>query len=86
VQFWPQLHHPPGSAGPETLKAKGHIFENCLQYKRCSAGCKLTGAVLGTSASLKIIAFPKLKKICLRKTFEFSQTLNIDHILKVYSL
>jgi len=28
--------------GPKTLKAEGHIFENCLQNKRCSAGCKLT--------------------------------------------
>jgi len=25
--------------GPETLKAEEYIFENCLQHKRCSAGC-----------------------------------------------
>jgi len=37
--------------GPETLQAEGHIFENCLQNKKCSAGCKLTQAVPGTSAS-----------------------------------
>jgi len=34
----------------KTLKAEEHIFENCLQNKRCSAGCKLTRAVPGTSA------------------------------------
>jgi len=41
---------PSGPGGPATLKAEEHIFENCLQNKRCSAGCKLTRAVLGTSA------------------------------------
>jgi len=41
--------------GPETLKAEEHIFENCLQNKRCSAGCKLTQAAPGTSASLLFI-------------------------------
>jgi len=25
----------PEAGGPETLKAQGHIFENCLIYKRC---------------------------------------------------
>jgi len=28
--------------GPKILKAEGDIFENCLQNKRCPAGCKLT--------------------------------------------
>jgi len=42
---------PLGLGGPKTLKAKKHIFENCLQNKRCSAGCKLTQAMPGTSAS-----------------------------------
>jgi len=37
--------------GPETLWAEGHIF---LQNKRCFAGCKLSRAAPGTSASLKI--------------------------------
>jgi len=36
----------------QTLKAEGHIFENCLKNKRCSAGCKLTWAALGTSVSI----------------------------------
>jgi len=31
----------PGPGG-KTLQAEGHIFENCLQNKRCSAVCKLT--------------------------------------------
>jgi len=30
--------------GPKTLNAEGHIFENCLQNKRCTVGCKLTRA------------------------------------------
>jgi len=38
---------PPGPGGPKTLKAGGLIFEN----KRCSAGCELTWAAPGTSAS-----------------------------------
>jgi len=42
---------PPGTGGPKILKAEGHIFENCLQNKRCPAGCKLTRTALGTSAS-----------------------------------
>jgi len=41
----------PGPGGPKTLKAEGNIFENCLQSKGCSAGCKLTRAGPGTSAS-----------------------------------
>jgi len=40
-----------GLGGPETLKAEEYIFENCLQNKRCSVGCKLTRAEPGTSAS-----------------------------------
>jgi len=36
---------------PETLKAEGTIFGNCLQNKRCSVGCKLTQAAPGTSAN-----------------------------------
>jgi len=54
VQFWTRPPHPPGPRGPETLEAEGHIIENCLQYKRCPAGCKLTRAVLGASASFPI--------------------------------
>jgi len=42
---------PPEPGGPKILKAEGHIFENCLQNKRCSTGCKLTWAAPGTSAS-----------------------------------
>jgi len=42
---------PPGFGGPKPLKAEGHIFENSLQNKRCSAGCKLTWAAPGISAS-----------------------------------
>jgi len=38
---------PLGQGGAKTLKAEGHIFGNYLQNKRCSAGCKLTGAVPG---------------------------------------
>jgi len=34
-----------GLGGTETLKAEEHIFETCLQCKRCSAGYKLTRAV-----------------------------------------
>jgi len=48
-------HHPLGGGGPEPLKAEGHIFENSLQNKRYSAGCKLTLAAPGTSASILII-------------------------------
>jgi len=51
VNFWPQPPPPPGPGGLETQKAEGHIF---LQNKRCSAGCKLTPAALGTSASFVI--------------------------------
>jgi len=29
-----QATSPPGPGRPETLKAEGHIFENCLQIKR----------------------------------------------------
>jgi len=43
---------PPCAWRPETLKAEGHIFENYLQNKRCSAGCKLIRAEPGISASL----------------------------------
>jgi len=50
VQVCPPSPHPSGPGGPEILKAEGHIFENCLKNKRCSAGCKLTRAALGTSA------------------------------------
>jgi len=42
-----------GTGVPETLKAEEHIFDNFLQNKRCSAGCKLTWAVPGTSAGNK---------------------------------
>jgi len=45
---------PFGPGGPETLKAEEHIFKNCLQNKRWSAGCKLIWAEPGTSASSKI--------------------------------
>jgi len=38
--------------GPKTLKAKGHILENCLRNKSCSAGCKVTRAATSTSASI----------------------------------
>jgi len=46
-------NHPPpsGSGGPEILKADEHIFDYCLQNKRCSASCKLTRAAPGISAS-----------------------------------
>jgi len=44
----------PGPGGPKTLKAEGHIFEKCLQNKRFLVGCKLTRAMPGTSARLKI--------------------------------
>jgi len=47
--------HPSGPGGPETLKAEEHIFENCLQNKRRSAGCKLIRAAPGTSASVYYI-------------------------------
>jgi len=40
---------PPGPRGLETLKAAKDTF------LRCSAGCKLTRAVPGTSASFKIL-------------------------------
>jgi len=40
----PPLPSPSGPGGPETQKSLEHIFENCLQNKRCSAGCKLTRA------------------------------------------
>jgi len=49
--FGPSPSHPPGPGLPETIKAEGHIFENCLQNKRCSASCKSTQAVPGTLAS-----------------------------------
>jgi len=29
--------HPPGHRRLETLEAEGHVIENCLQNKRCSA-------------------------------------------------
>jgi len=48
---------PSGPGGSKTLKAEGHIFENCLQNKRCSAGCKLTRALPGTSASILMIEY-----------------------------
>jgi len=51
--FGAGLTPPPGPGGPKKLKAEGNIFENCLQSKKCSAGCKLTHAVLGTSASFE---------------------------------
>jgi len=41
----------PLDLGPWALKAEGHSFENCLQNKRCSAGCKLIRTAPGTSAS-----------------------------------
>jgi len=44
-QFDPQPLTPTGPGDPKAVKAEGHIFENCLQNKRCSAGCKLTRAV-----------------------------------------
>jgi len=34
----PKLSRP---GEPETLKAKGQIFKNCLQNKRCSAGLQI---------------------------------------------
>jgi len=43
---------PLGPGGSKMLRAERHIFENCLQNKRCSAGCKLTQAARGTSASV----------------------------------
>jgi len=49
VQFRPWAPHPPVPGGPETLKAEGHIFENCLQNKRCSTGSKLTRLAPDTS-------------------------------------
>jgi len=42
----------PRAWGPKIVKVEGHIFENCLQNKRCLAGYKLTWAAPGTSASL----------------------------------
>jgi len=39
----------PGPGGPKTLRAEGHIFENCLRIKRCTASCKSTQAAPGTS-------------------------------------
>jgi len=50
VQVWPLPLSPFGPGGPETRKAEEHIFENCLQNKRGSAGCILTLAVRGLSA------------------------------------
>jgi len=44
---------PSGPGGPKILKAEGHIFENCLQNKRCPVGCKLTHAGSGTSGCLE---------------------------------
>jgi len=43
------INQSPWAWGSKTLKAEQHIFEKCLQNKRCSAGCILTRAVLGTS-------------------------------------
>jgi len=46
-----QAHpHTSKKRGSETLKAEGHIIENCQHNKRCSSGCKLTRAAPGTSA------------------------------------
>jgi len=45
---------PPGPEQPEILKADGRIFENCLQNKGCSAGCKLTRAARGISQLVKL--------------------------------
>jgi len=53
-RFWWRFDSPPPppwSWGPKALRAEGHIFENYYQNKRCSAGCKLTRAAPGTSAS-----------------------------------
>jgi len=44
-RFWWRFE-PSGPGEPATLKAEERILEN----KRCSAGCKLTRAVPGTSA------------------------------------
>jgi len=52
------LPHPSGPRGPETLEAEEHIIENCLQNKRCSAGCKLIKAAPGASTSDKNKTFP----------------------------
>jgi len=41
-----------GLGGPKIPKAEENIFENCLLYKRCLAGCKLIRAGPGTSASI----------------------------------
>jgi len=49
VQVWPPPP-PPGPRGLETLKAEGHIL-------RSSAGCKLTWAAPGTSASIYIYIY-----------------------------
>jgi len=54
VQFWHQPPHLPGPRGTWTLKAEGHIFENCFQNKRCLEGCKLTRAASGTKSSYNI--------------------------------
>jgi len=42
------------------LKAEGRIFENCLQNKRCPAGCKLTRANFD-------IIIPGTKKLLMYK-------------------
>jgi len=53
VQVWPPPSHPSGPRGPETHIAEEHIFENCLQNERCSAGCKSNRPAPGTSANWK---------------------------------
>jgi len=52
----------PWASGPETLEAEGHIIENCLQNKRCSAGCKLIRAAPGASASCFYKNFIKINQ------------------------
>jgi len=58
ARFWcrfdPRPHPQSWPGGPEPLKAEEHIFENFLQNKRCSTGCKSIRAVPGTSASYRI--------------------------------
>jgi len=54
-RFWCKFDPLPlpflGLGAPETLYVEEHIFENCLQNKRCLAGCKFICAALGTSVS-----------------------------------
>jgi len=60
--------HPPGPGMLEPLKAKGYIFENWLQNKRCTACCKSNRAAPGTSASI----------------YKGQDAVNLNQILKSY--